>query len=101
MTPTQKTQEVLSDKEVAMLVTMYKNPDANFNTFSLALALHPTEEPTSPQHVEDYREVRDTSERLIMLDLVDGVRHLDAGREIYFADMKLTKKGVRKAIEVK
>jgi hypothetical protein len=100
MTATQKTQEVFSDKEVAMLVMMYNNPDANYNTYSLALALHPTEDPSSQEHLASYREVRATTERLVMLDLVDGDRHLDAGREIYFSEMKLTKKGVRKAIEV-
>ena len=101
MVAKQKTQPEFSDKEVAMLGMMYNNPDANFSSYSLALALYPTDEPSSSEHVTLYREVRDTSERLIMLDLVDGDRHLDAGREIYFSDLKLTKKGVRKAIEVK
>jgi hypothetical protein len=97
-----KTQpEELSKKEVEMLVKLYMNPDANYNTYGLAQSLHPDEEPQSQEFAKAYGEARTTSERLIMLDLVDGERHKDAGGGIFFADLRLTKKGVRKAIEVK
>ena len=101
MTVTKVKTHEFSDEEAAMLLMIYNNPGAKFTTYGLAQALHPTEQASSDEFGKYYGEVRATSERLIMLDLVDGKRMKDGGGEIYFSDLELTKKGQRKAIEDK
>jgi hypothetical protein len=92
-------QKELSEKEVAVLELLYDNPGSNYNTYGLTQALNPSVDPSSQEFVKPYNEVRTASERLIMLDLVDGNRLKAGDNSVYFSDLKLTKKGQRKAIE--
>jgi hypothetical protein len=89
-------------RDVAMLIVLYESPGANYTTYGLSQALHPAVDAASQRDFgKVYDEVRTTSERLIMLDLVDGNRLKGNDGGIFYSDLKLTKKGQREAIEVR
>jgi hypothetical protein len=88
-------------KEVEVLTVLYNNPGAQFTTYQLIQMLHPTVDPSSENHKKVFNEVAETTEELLMLDLVEGTRRKDNADRVFFSDLQLNRRGERKAIELK
>jgi hypothetical protein len=56
---------------------------------------------SSEQYTKAFDEVVEATEELVMLELVDGTRLKDGASRIFFSDIKLSRKGQRKTIELK
>jgi hypothetical protein len=88
------------EKEKAMLKALYEASDGTYSSYTLAQKLNPEVSPSAEDGRIAFEAVRDTTEGLIVRDLVRGERHTGANG-VYFDKLKLTPKGERKAIEAK
>jgi hypothetical protein len=84
---------VFSDKESAILIAIYDNPNIVYSTYSLFPALNPT----IPADAIALAKILAATEELISRGLVRGER-LKSGEGIYFSELKLTYKGEQAAI---
>src|ERR1700722_20303789 len=96
-----KGEHKFNDREVKALLLLYDNPGAEYTTYTLTQRLHPTVVPGSDEDSKAFKEVAQTTEGLKLLNLVDGTRLKDGADRIYYSDLKLTRSGERKAIELK
>lgn len=87
-----------NEKESAILVTLYEQPDSNYNAYDLAQTLNPTVRAGTPEFGTAFTRVCEATEELILRDFVQGKR-LRGADGIYFGDLKLTRKGEQTAIQ--
>jgi hypothetical protein len=95
-----KSDPVYSELERVILVTVYENPEIDFDTFQLIQWIHHINA-ASPEFPDKFKATVKATEQLIVKGLVDGkgVKHHHLG--VYFTEMKFKFKGKQEAIRVR
>jgi hypothetical protein len=95
-----KFKPVYPELESKILITMYENPELDFDTFQLIQWIDQTNAGSS-EFPGKFKAMVKATEQLIVKGLVDGkgVKHHDLG--VYFTEMKFKFKGKQEAIRVR
>ena len=90
-------QQPINQDEADALIGLYEFPNGAYNTYTLALKLHPTAKAGTPEAHTAFIKTRESTEQLIARGLVQGERARGVDG-VYFNALKLTTKGEQSAI---
>lgn len=93
-----KPPPAFSDKESAILVVLYEEPQANYSSYTLTQRLNPTVRLNTPEYREAFAQIRDATEELIVQGRIRGKRFNNPDG-VYFEALALTNKGEQTAIQ--